>query len=59
LRTAIAATFKDSGYLRECEKLKLECSNPTSGEELAKIVADSYYAPQPLISKLRAVNNAR
>jgi tripartite-type tricarboxylate transporter receptor subunit TctC len=59
LRTAIAATFKDSGYLRECEKLKLECSNPTSGEELAKIVADSYHAPQPLISKLRAVNNAR
>jgi tripartite-type tricarboxylate transporter receptor subunit TctC len=57
LRTAIMATFKDRGYLVECERLKLECSNPTSGEELAKIVADSYNAPPALIAKLRDLNN--
>ncbi|MGE5537971.1 MAG: Bug family tripartite tricarboxylate transporter substrate binding protein [Gemmatimonas sp.] len=57
LRTAIMATFKDSGYLGECERLKLECTNPTSGEELAKIVADSYNAPAPLTAKLRELNN--
>ena len=57
LRTAISATFKDPGYLSECDRLKLECSDPTSGAELAKIVADSYNAPQPLIEKLRALNN--
>jgi len=59
LRTAIASTFKDPGYLSECERLKLECTSPTSGEELAKIVADSYNAPQPLIERLRALNNTR
>jgi tripartite-type tricarboxylate transporter receptor subunit TctC len=57
LRTAISATFKDAGYLGECTKQNLECSDPTSGEELARIVAASYGAPKPLIEKLRAMNN--
>jgi hypothetical protein len=59
LRQAIMKTFKDPGYLADCERLKLECANPTSGEELAKIVDASYSAPPPLTSKLRELNNSR
>jgi tripartite-type tricarboxylate transporter receptor subunit TctC len=59
LRAAIMKTFKDPGYLADCERLKLECANPTSGEELAKIVAASYAAPPPLTSQLRELNNSR
>jgi tripartite-type tricarboxylate transporter receptor subunit TctC len=57
LRMAISATFKDPGYLSECTKQNLECSDPTSGEELAQIVAASYNAPKALTEKLRALNN--
>jgi tripartite-type tricarboxylate transporter receptor subunit TctC len=59
LRAAVMATFKDRGYIAECEKLKLECASPTSGEELAKIVADSYNAPPALTAKLRDLNNPK
>jgi tripartite-type tricarboxylate transporter receptor subunit TctC len=59
LRGAIMKTFKDPGYLTECDRLQLECTNPTSGEELAKIVEGSYNAPGPLTSQLRELNNSR
>lgn len=58
LQAAIAATLKDPAYLAECEKQNLECNDPTSGVELAKIIADTYNAPKPTVEKLRELNNA-
>ena len=58
LQHAISATFKDAQYLAECEKQNLECNDPTSGTELAKIIADTYNAPQATVAKLRELNNA-
>jgi tripartite-type tricarboxylate transporter receptor subunit TctC len=58
LQDAIFATLKDAQYLAECEKQNLECNDPTSGAELAKIITDTYNAPQATVAKLRELNNA-
>jgi tripartite-type tricarboxylate transporter receptor subunit TctC len=58
LQEAMAATFKDAQYLAECEKQNLECSDSTSGAELAKVVRDTYAAPKPLVDKLKELNNS-
>jgi tripartite-type tricarboxylate transporter receptor subunit TctC len=58
LRAALAATFRDDGYLAECAKQNLECNDPTSGEALERIVIDTYAAPAPLVEKLRQLNRA-
>jgi tripartite-type tricarboxylate transporter receptor subunit TctC len=58
LQTAIAATMKDPAYLAECEKQNLECNDPTTGAELAKIIGDTYNAPKATVEKLKELNNA-
>jgi tripartite-type tricarboxylate transporter receptor subunit TctC len=58
LQAALAATMKDPAYLAECEKQNLECNDPTSGAELAKIIADTYNAPKAIVDKLKDLNNA-
>lgn len=58
LQDALFATLKDPQYLAECQKQNLECDDPTSGAELAKIITDTYNAPQALVAKLRELNNA-
>jgi tripartite-type tricarboxylate transporter receptor subunit TctC len=57
LQDALAATLKDPAYLAECEKQNLECNDPTTGPELAKIIADTYHAPKATVAKLRKLNN--
>jgi hypothetical protein len=58
LQSAITATMKDPAYLAECEKQNLECNDPTTGAELAKIISDTYNAPRATVEKLRELNNA-
>lgn len=58
LQDALFGTLKDPQYLAECEKQNLECDDPTTGAELAKIIEDTYNAPKELVSKLRELNNA-
>ena len=53
------ATLNDSQYRAECDKQNLECNDPTSGAQLAKIVADTYGAPKSIVDKLKDLNNAR
>jgi len=57
LRKGLIASFKDPDYLAECAKLNLECADPTSGEELTKIIVNAYAAPKPMVDKLKALNN--
>ena len=58
LQAAIAATMKDPAYLAECEKQNLECNDPTTGAELAKIIVGTYNAPKATVDKLKELNNA-
>jgi hypothetical protein len=52
LRTAFMATMKDPAFLADTQKLQLNI-DPTSGEEMEKIVRDAYALPEAIIAKVR------
>jgi tripartite-type tricarboxylate transporter receptor subunit TctC len=52
LRNAFMATMKDPAFLAEAQKLQLTI-DPTSGEEMEKIVRDAYALPPSVIAKVR------
>ena len=52
LRAAFMATVKDPEFLAEVKKVNLTI-DPTSGEEMEKIIADAYNLPPSTIEKVR------
>ena len=52
LRDAFMATMKDPQFLAETNKLQLTI-DPTSGEEMERIVRDAYALPEAIITKVR------
>ena len=54
LRTSLAATFKDPAYLADCEKQRLECDAPVTGEQMQSILKRAYDTPEPVL-KLKDV----
>jgi tripartite-type tricarboxylate transporter receptor subunit TctC len=52
LRRAFDATMKDPAFLAETKKLQLTI-DPTTGEEMEKIVADAYALPEAVIARVR------
>ena len=52
LREAFMATMKDPEFLAETGKLQLTI-DPTSGEEMEKIVRDAYALPEAVVQKVR------
>lgn len=52
LRDAFMATMKDPAFLAETRRLQLTI-DPTSGEEMERIVREAYATPQPLIARVR------
>lgn len=55
LRKSLMATFADPEFIAECSKQGIDCSTPTSGDDLQKIVNDAYAAPKGTIERLRKV----
>ena len=53
LRAAFAGTVRDKDFLADAEKAKLEI-NPTTGEEIERVVARVYAAPQSVIDRAAA-----
>jgi tripartite-type tricarboxylate transporter receptor subunit TctC len=52
LREAFMATMEDPEFLAETAKLQLTI-DPTSGEEMEKIVRDAYALPEAVVQKVR------
>src|SRR5215468_10592054 len=52
LRDAFMATMKDPEFLSEIGKLQINI-DPTSGEEMERIVADAYAQPDAIVLKVR------
>lgn len=52
LRDAFMATMKDPEFIAEMQKLQLNFE-PTSGEEMERIVRDAYALPEAVILKVR------
>lgn len=58
LRESLMATFKDPGYLADCEKQRLECDAPVTGDQMQEILQRSYDAPKPVLARLRSIYEA-
>jgi tripartite-type tricarboxylate transporter receptor subunit TctC len=58
LRNALSDTFKNSDYLAECSKQRLDCDIPGSGEEISKRVSVVYNASTEVSARIRALYNA-
>ena len=52
LRSAFMATMKDPAFLADMTKLQITI-DPTSGEEMERIVRDAYALPDAIIAKVR------
>ena len=52
LRDAFMATMKDPAFLAETKKLQLTI-DPTSGEEMERIVREAYALPDALVARVR------
>jgi tripartite-type tricarboxylate transporter receptor subunit TctC len=53
LRRAFDATLKDSAFLAEAEKLKMDVS-PVTGEDIDKLIAELYATPKDIVEETRA-----
>jgi tripartite-type tricarboxylate transporter receptor subunit TctC len=52
LRTAMMATIKDPQFRADCEKQRLECSNPRSGEQIEALITQAYATPEHVRKRL-------
>lgn len=52
LRDAFMATMKDPAFLAETKKLQLTI-DPTSGEDMERIVREAYATPESLVARVR------
>ena len=59
LRQAMEETFRDPDFLADCAKQRLECHDPSSGAELAALVARLYALPKRVQERLTAIYAAR
>jgi tripartite-type tricarboxylate transporter receptor subunit TctC len=55
LRKSLDATYKDKAFLAECDKQRLECDTPVSGEEMQNILKRMYASPEPVVARLRVI----
>jgi tripartite-type tricarboxylate transporter receptor subunit TctC len=55
LRNAFESVFKDSAYLAECVKVRLECAYPSSGKELLTLIQSTYAQPKAAVDKVAAI----
>jgi tripartite-type tricarboxylate transporter receptor subunit TctC len=59
LRKAMDETFRDPDFLGDCARQRLECHDPTSGPELARLVAEIYALPKPVQQRLIEIYDLR
>ena len=52
LRAAMTATFQDPAFRADCESQRLECSDPKSGDELARLIRQAYATPEDIRKRL-------
>jgi tripartite-type tricarboxylate transporter receptor subunit TctC len=55
LHVALDAVFKDSGYLAECAKARLNCATPSSGKELEEVIQRVYASPAPAVKRISEI----
>jgi tripartite-type tricarboxylate transporter receptor subunit TctC len=59
LRKAMDETFRDPDFLGDCARQRLECHDPASGSELARLVAEIYALPKRVQQRLIEIYDLR
>lgn len=59
LRRSLAETFIDKAFLAECDKQRLECDSPVSGEQMQEILKRMFASPAPVVARLRGIYEAK
>jgi tripartite-type tricarboxylate transporter receptor subunit TctC len=52
LRAAMMATFNDPQFRADCQKQRLECSNPKTGEEIEALIKQAYATSEAIRKRL-------
>lgn len=52
LKKALYDTFLDADFRADCDRQKLDCSSPSSGDEIAALIARTYAAPAKVKKRL-------
>ena len=58
LRQSLQDTFKDPAYLADCEKQRLECDAPVTGDQMQEILQRAFDTPKPVLTRLRDIYEA-
>jgi tripartite-type tricarboxylate transporter receptor subunit TctC len=56
MRAAMEATFKDPDFLSDSKRMALGVNSPKTGEQIQKLVEDTYRAPPKVIDRLRKLS---
>jgi hypothetical protein len=59
LRSSLAQTFKDPGYLADCAKQLIACDTPLSGKEIDAILQHAYEAKPSVRDRLVSIYESR
>jgi tripartite-type tricarboxylate transporter receptor subunit TctC len=58
LKDGVFATTQDPEFRADCAHQNLDCSSPSSGDQIATIIADTYRAPDAVKKRLLALYKA-
>ncbi len=56
MRAAMEATFKDPDFLADSKRMALGVNTPKTGEQIQKLIEDTYRAPPKVIDRLRKLS---
>jgi tripartite-type tricarboxylate transporter receptor subunit TctC len=56
MRQAVAATFADSGFVADAQKIGLVVNAPQTGQQLQDVINHAYATPPRVVDRLRALN---
>lgn len=59
LRKALDDTYMNPAFLAECNKQRLECDSPVSGEQMQEILRRVFASPAPVVARLRDIYEAK
>lgn len=59
LRKSLMETFTDKAFLAECDKQRLECDSPISGEQMQDLLKRMFASPAPVVERLRVIYEAK
>jgi len=48
----MTATFNDGEFRADCEKQRLECSNPKTGAQIETLITQAYATPEEIRKRL-------